>query len=374
MLLIDVTRLLGRRLRNRIPTGVDRVGIQYLRYFKRRIGLTVRVGGVFLSIPTPFCDKLMMCLIEPRSRVNLLLVLISSLRHWRRPLPGCFLLNVTHSGLEHKRYPDWIKTYGFRPVYFIHDIIPITYPQYSREGEPAKHRIRIRNALCTANGILTNSSDTLSILRKYSEKCGLPFPSAMVALLAPAAMPPAGSFSPIKQDYFLVLGTIEGRKNHQLLLDIWRTLPFNEPKLVIIGQRGWCAEDVITALDSDPMLSDRVIELPKCPDSELATWLVHARALLFPSHVEGYGMPLVEALSSGTPVIASNLKVFQEIAGDIPDYIDPLDFDSWKAKIVDYSRDDSPARSAQKQRMQGYQAPTWSQHFDAVEHFLIGLS
>ena len=374
MLLIDVTRLLGRRLRGRIPTGVDRVCIQYLRHFRSRSGLAIRVGSAFFCISAPHSDRLIAGLIESRGRLALCFSLVRSLLRWRRPPSGSWLLNITHSGLEHWRYPDWMMSHGFRPVYFIHDLIPISHPQYSREGEPARHQVRIRNALCTAEGILTNSSETLLQLRQYAERCGLPLPPAAVALLAPADLPAAAPCSPLPQPYFLVLGTIEGRKNHQLLLEIWRTLPLSGPRLVIVGQRGWRAENVIAALDSDPLLSGKVLELSKCSDCQLATWLAHARSLLFPSHVEGYGMPLAEALASGTPVIASNLPAFREIAGDIPDYLDSMDFDSWKAKILDYSRDDSPARISQLQRMRSCHIPTWEEHFHVVERFLAELT
>ncbi len=58
---------------------------------------------------------------------------------------------------------------------------------------------------------------------------------------------------------------------------------------------------------------------------ELSNWLAHARALLFPSFAEGFGLPVVEALSVGTPVIATDLPAFREAAGSIPEYLDPLD-------------------------------------------------
>jgi glycosyltransferase involved in cell wall biosynthesis len=116
-----------------------------------------------------------------------------------------------------------------------------------------------------------------------------------------------------------------------------------------------------------------VTELPACTDADLATWLHHACALLFPSFAEGYGMPLVEALSRGVPVIASDLPVFREIAGDVPDYLDPLDGKGWMARIEAFADPVSPLRAAQLKRLAGYSAPTWSAHFQVVEQFLERL-
>jgi glycosyltransferase involved in cell wall biosynthesis len=110
-----------------------------------------------------------------------------------------------------------------------------------------------------------------------------------------------------------------------------------------------------------------VIEKRRCPDAALATWLQHAQALLFPSFVEGFGLPLLEALSQGVPAIASDLAVFREFAGEIPDYLDPLDGSGWKARVLDYAQPDSALRRAQLERMRGFQAPTWENHFATVE-------
>jgi glycosyltransferase involved in cell wall biosynthesis len=116
-----------------------------------------------------------------------------------------------------------------------------------------------------------------------------------------------------------------------------------------------------------------VFEENSCSDAQLSTWLRHARALLFPSFVEGYGMPLVEALSIGLPVIASDLPVFREIAGDIPDYADPLDGPRWTQLILDHARADSPRRVAQFEKLPRFRQPTWSGHMHVVDEFLERL-
>ena len=111
----------------------------------------------------------------------------------------------------------------------------------------------------------------------------------------------------------------------------------------------------------------------RCNDAELANYLHHAQALLFPSFVEGYGMPLIEALAAGVPVVASNLAVFREFAKDIPDYADPLDPQRWLALIREYSSPTSAQRAAQVKRMRLFQIPTWDQHFALLESLLLQL-
>jgi glycosyltransferase involved in cell wall biosynthesis len=138
------------------------------------------------------------------------------------------------------------------------------------------------------------------------------------------------------------------------------------PRLVVIGQRGWECENVLDLLERSEPVRQSVIELGRCSDQELATWLGHARALLFPSFAEGYGLPLMEALAAGVPVIASDLPVFREIAGAVPEYLDPLDGLGWRNMVQEYASPGSTRRSAQCLRLAGFRSPTWAQHFERV--------
>ena len=116
-----------------------------------------------------------------------------------------------------------------------------------------------------------------------------------------------------------------------------------------------------------------VTEIGRCDDATLASHLSQACALLFPSLAEGYGLPLVEALRAGVPVIASDQPVFREIAGDIPEYLDPLDAPAWERTILSYAEVGSPRRQEQLNRVARYRAPTWDDHFAAVNSWLSTL-
>src|SRR6185503_14737126 len=93
------------------------------------------------------------------------------------------------------------------------------------------------------------------------------------------------------------------------------------------------------------------------------------RALLMPSFAEGFGLPVAEALQLGTPVIASDLPVFREFAGDIPTYVDVLDGLGWMSTIMSFTGE-SLERERQIQAMSSYRAPTWETHFEVVDEWL----
>jgi glycosyltransferase involved in cell wall biosynthesis len=257
----------------------------------------------------------------------------------------------------------------------VHDLIPLTHPQYCRQGEGGRHAARMRTALTIASGIIVNSRDTQGALQAYAAKAGLACPPTLVAPLA-SSLPhaPDGGPRPIAEPYFVMLGTIEPRKNHRLLLELWLRLAgklgARAPKLLVVGQRGWECENVVDMLEHSAPLRGLVIERSSCADAELVAALRHARALLLPSFAEGYGIPVAEALSLGVPVIASDLAVFREFAGDVPEYLDPRAAERWMEAIVDYADDASPRRAAQLERLARFRAPTWGAHLQAVEGFL----
>ena len=84
-------------------------------------------------------------------------------------------------------------------------------------------------------------------------------------------------------------------------------------------------------------------------------------------------MPLVESLAHGVPVIASDLGVFREVGGDVPDYLDPLDGRAWYEMILDYASQVSKMRDAQCRRLSAFTPATWGQHFEIVDAFLDQL-
>ncbi|WP_439890889.1 glycosyltransferase family 4 protein [Ralstonia sp. 25C] len=290
---------------------------------------------------------------------------------------GSVFFNVGHTGLHRESYVNWLGQSGLRPVFMVHDLIPITHPEYARDGERNRHERRIAAMLRLGSGLITNSRATLDALRAYARERGLAMPATTVAPLAGADLPVGDSVPLLDGPYFVMLGTVEPRKNHAMMLQIWREMAARGgpvPRLVLIGQRGWNVEHVYGLLDRCSELAQLVILRPDCGDAELATWLRHTRALLFPSFAEGYGMPLAEALAMGTPVIASDLDVFHEIAGSVPDYLSPLDGIGWRNAILDFASSASSRRGKQAGRIRNFRASGWDQHFASVDQLLAEVS
>jgi glycosyltransferase involved in cell wall biosynthesis len=379
MVLFDVTRLAARLLEGKRPAGVDRVSLAYIRHFRQGARALVRHWGQWVSPGARASQLIFAALLgEVMNPARTVRTAVAMGHVQGVPVPrDVWLFNTGHSGLDEPGYARAVERFGLRPVYFVHDLIPISHPEYCRDGEARRHEQRLRTILTTARGLIVNSADTGAELCHYGKAVGLPVPPLVVAPLGTLALPPPQLSSPCPQSFFVMLGTIEPRKNHLMMLHLWRQMiesgAPNMPSLVIIGQRGWECEQVLDLLERSPGLKTKVIEHGGCDDAELSTWLHHARALLFPSFVEGYGMPLAEALAHGVPVIASNLPVFREIAGDVPDYLDPLDGPGWRRLVLDYAQPGSPARAAQIVRMKGYAAPTWEGHFARVARFVAAL-
>jgi glycosyltransferase involved in cell wall biosynthesis len=384
---LDLTRLVRRTLRGRLPTGIDRVGLEYVRHYGHRATALLSERGFHLMLSARDSQRAFEMLLDQPAvgRQTLRLEIVKAMARAAlgnragRSRKGITLLHTCHSGLEYPRYFESLRHQGIRTVPVIHDLIPLTHPEHCRPGTAEVHRRRIHTVLSHSAGVVTNSHATLHSLQSEAGVSRLPIPPTAVAPLGSGFA--VGASLPRESDachpYFVMLGTIEARKNHWFLLQMWRALVerigSKAPKLVVIGQRGWECENALDMLDRCTALGGTVIEEAHCSDDRLRAYLLGCRALLFPSIVEGYGMPLVEALAAGVPVIASALPVFREIGGDIPDFLDPLDGPGWSAAIEDYARSDSERRKAQIARMKGFAEPTWRAHFAVVDRFIEGL-
>ena len=380
-ILIDVTRLLARLLKGRQATGVDRVDLAYVEHYAGHARAVVRLGGRHLALSKRASERVFRRLHAQREALPAWIaaeIASGLLGGLAEPADaGSVYLNTGHGGLTERHALRSLRRRGLQPVFMVHDLIPITHHEYCREGECERHASRMHAVLETAATVLVNSQATATALAQFAAASGQPLPPVRVVPLAPGlrAHPPGPRL--LDAPYFLVVATIEPRKNLAFLLQVWCRLAERHrertPRLVIVGRRGWECENVVDLLERCEPLRGLVLERGPCPDAELSTWMHHARALLFPSFVEGYGLPLMEALQAGTPVLASDLAVFREIAGDIPEYLDPLDGPSWLKRIEQYADPNGDLRSAQLARMQGFSAPTWAQHFAVVDQLIADL-
>lgn len=372
MIILDITRLFRRTHKQQMLTGIDRVSLAYVKHYQNSAQALLRICGRNLVLSPKNSQKLFQWLAQPQTKINLPSLILGSMLQ-NNIKKNSILLNTGHIGIKQKNYLQMLNKHSLKPVFFIHDLIPITYPEYCSPGEDIRLKDKLDYILKYGQGIITNSQATLDEVNNYA-KTKLP---ATVAKLATEIKEAEDLPRPINKPYFVMLSTIEPRKNHLLILQIFRRLaeqdPENCPHLFIIGKRGWEAEQVFDLLDRSTTIKKVVTEVKNCQDAELINYIKHSQALLFPSFAEGYGLPLIEALALNTPVIASNLPVFNEIAADIPEYIDPLDAAAWQDKILEYAKPESSQRALQKAKIPSFTAPSWQEHFKVVDKFLRNM-
>lgn len=217
-----------------------------------------------------------------------------------------------------------------RRITMIHDLTPFLFPHYHRFHSQILQKIFLPGILRRANVILANSVHTAKdILRFFPDTR-----SKVVPILLgcdPIFKPmPASQFleeAGIHKPYWLAVGTIEPRKNLVRLLDAfaqWRKINDNNGQLVIVGQKGWRSEAFYEALEKHPYTSSIVLT-GYVSDESLAVLYTHAVGLIYPSEYEGFGLPVLEALNCGCPVICSGVSSLPEVGGSAVLYVDPLD-------------------------------------------------
>jgi len=135
--------------------------------------------------------------------------------------------------------------------------------------------------------------------------------------------------------YVLSVGTLQPRKNYVRLMRAFSSLPATargrEPQLVIAGGRGWLYQDIFAEAEKH---GDRVRILGFVDDADLPALYRNAALLALPSLYEGFGLPVLEAMSCGTPVVCSNASSLPEVAGDAALLVDPFDVDGWTRAIA----------------------------------------
>ncbi|KAB1075058.1 glycosyltransferase family 4 protein [Methylobacterium planeticum] len=298
--------------------------------------------------------------------------------------PGTLYVHTSHLRLDRPERFDWLYDRpDIRPVFFVHDLIPITHPEYGRPGEAGRHAERMRTIARHAHRIIVNSGDVGDQVSRHIAWLGLAPKPVTVAHLGvePVFRPEGPGFAP-ERPTFLVCGTIEPRKNHLLLLQAWRAMAERRagdgassrvlPRLVLVGRRGWEAENIVDMLERCAAIREPVIEVSGLSTPGLAALMRSATALLMPSFTEGYGLPVVEAAASGLPVIASDIPVHREIGEGFAEFLDPLDGPGWIRAVEDLGAPGSARRATLAARLDGYAGPSWAAHFAQAEEALQG--
>jgi glycosyltransferase involved in cell wall biosynthesis len=200
-------------------------------------------------------------------------------------------------------------------IVVIHDILFETHPHFFRFIDRFRNKLLVRWSARRASRLVTVSSYTKrSIVRQYKIQPKRIFlaPNA-VSLTSPAGL------RSISKPYVLFVGRIEPRKNLGLLISAMDRVGRPELRLVVVGKLDFKAANELDELNKRPY----AIHFEDVEADELAALYCNASVFVFPSRGEGFGIPVLEALSHGIQVVCSSETALPEVAGQFASYFDP---------------------------------------------------
>ncbi len=211
---------------------------------------------------------------------------------------------------------------NIKRILTVHDLTSILFPQFHTTRNKLIHKLLLKRSIKNADLILTPSQNTKSDIENlYKPKAKI-----VVTPLAADAPEKSANGSPYPP-YLLYIGTIEPRKNLETLIDAFLELDIKE-KLIIAGQNGWKNAEILKKL-KDP----RILYKGPVTEEEKAQLYKHAKAFIYPSLYEGFGLPPLEALSYGTPIICSTGGSLREVFQGKALLFSPKDKDKLKKHI-----------------------------------------
>ena len=290
--------------------------------------------------------------------------------------PAIFF-HCSHARLHKPNQFKWLESSGLRSAFFIHDAIPIEFPEFCSRGSFDRHVRRLATVSTHAALVIVNSRDSRRAIEAALKERGARVPDMEVLPLAVGA-----EFAKAKRSaaprppvpYFLYVGNIEPRKNLLFLLEVWRRLVerygVRAPRLVIAGRRAWESENIVDVLERTRSLAPFLAEASDLTDAGLARLMANCTALVAPSFSEGFGLPVVESLAAGAPVVASDIAAHREVGDGCAVFADAIDGPAWVAAIETLMDDGSELRRQRLEKIAAYQPLSWAAHVGAA-HELI---
>ncbi len=221
-----------------------------------------------------------------------------------------------------------------KSVAFVHDLTTLIFPEYHVKSNVFLHKERFKR-LNKVDGVLTNSEFTKSDLVKRLKMN--PDNIFVTPLGADKMFRPmerhefADTLSAfkLKKPYILFVGTLEPRKNIKTLIQAFNRLKMKRSiphELILVGMEGWKYEEIMEEIELSPVRTD-IRRIGYVNDADVPALLNGADVFVYPSFYEGFGLPILEAMQCGTPVITSNVSALPETGGDACLYVEPKSID-----------------------------------------------
>ena len=211
-------------------------------------------------------------------------------------------------------YSDWMyppQSGGVRAT-TVHDLVPVRFPEWVHARTRRMHTAKYRD-LAACDVVFANSGFTA---RDVTELAGVPAERVRVAYPGvDARFRPDGERAELGAPYVLTVATLEPRKNLDVLVSAFRQLGRDDVKLALVGAAGWGEQPTLD--------HPGIVRLGYVDDDELARLYRGAAVFVYPSRFEGFGIPIVEAMASGVPVVASAHESMDEASGDAAFRADP---------------------------------------------------
>ncbi len=237
-------------------------------------------------------------------------------------------LNVLHS-------PDFVPPFvrPCRSVITVHDLAFLLYPQFLTDESRRYYNAQIERAVASADMIIAVSQNTATDLgrllgvSRHKIRVVLEAPANAVARVDGEELASFRRREALEGEFILFVGTLEPRKNLVGLLravDLLVRRHGWDGRLVVVGAGGWLEHEVFEVVKA-PGLATRVVFAGPRPEQELSLFYSAASLLAMPSFYEGFGIPVLEAMACGTPVVCSNTSSFPEVVGDAALLVAPHD-------------------------------------------------
>lgn len=266
------------------------------------------------------------------------------------------------------------RRHGVRYVPFVHDMIPVMTPEHCVRPLVRDFVGWVRGVFDHADAFLTNSEASRADLLEVAGRLGREAPAEMIRVVrldADFRRPGRQVGDAVLQrlgvtagGYILFVSTIESRKNHiEVLTALQRMLRDHgserTPKLVCVGGKGWLNDAVFARLASDGRLARHVLMVHGLPDAELDALYRHSRFTVYPSLIEGWGLPVTESLCHGKAVLASNRSSVPEAGGDLAVYFKPGDLEGLTEAMERLTFDDGWRDHLERRIVERFRPRQW---------------